>query len=106
MSPVTLRRALFVALSPVLLLACSSGSNDDTNATEDALGESQTAGFVTPSLALPAEQGVFARYANLDPGRLIADNLLFDAVTYFDANQGRLQNKSHIGIVDFSMPSG
>jgi len=106
MSSGRLRRALLAALSPMLLLACSSGSDDGSGSSTDALGESQTAGFVMPSLALAAEQGVFARYANLDPGRLIADNLLFDAVTYFDANHARLQNKDHIAIVDFSKPSG
>ena len=106
MSPFSLRRALVVALSPFCVLACTGGADEGTGASSDALGEPQTAGFVTPSLALAAEQGVFARYANLDPDRLIADNLLLDAVTYFDANRDRLQNKDHLAIVDFSKPSG
>lgn len=106
MSSHTLRRGLVAVLSPLVLLACADTSDEDTGESVDALGEAQTAGFVTPSLALADERAVFARYTHLDAGRKIPDNLLFDTIAYFDANQSRLRNTSHVAIVDFSKPSG
>ena len=88
------------------MIACGGEVSEQTGASEDALGEPQTRGFVTPSLALADEQRVFARYTHLDPGRVIPDNLLFDAVAMFDANVSRLGNKGHVAIVDFAKPSG
>jgi hypothetical protein len=106
MSPASARSLLFLSLCSAWLTACGGGVSDETGATEDALGEPQTRGFVTPSLALADERLVFTRYAHLDPGRLVPDNLLFDAVAMFDANVPQLRNKGHIAIVDFAKPSG
>jgi hypothetical protein len=104
-----LRPLIFAAaLAPIFLLACSSGSpeDEDVGVSEDPLGEPETAGFKTPSLALEDELRVFAGYAHLDPQRLVPDNLLFDTVAYFDANKARLKNKGHTTVVDFSQHSG
>ena len=49
--------------------------------------------------------GVLAKYAYLDPSRMVPRNLLRAALTYFDENPGKLANKSYISILDFSMPS-
>ena len=99
-------RNLLVSLGTAWLVACGGEVSEETNASEDALGESQTRGFVTPSLALADEQRLFARYAHLDPARVIPDNLLLDTVAMFDANASRLLNKGHVAIVDFAKPSG
>lgn len=106
MSPLVAKNLLLVSVCSAWLIACGGDVSEETNASEDALGEPQTRGFVTPSLAIADEQRVFARYAHLDPARVIPDNLLFDTVAMFDANVARLENKGHVAIVDFAKPSG
>jgi hypothetical protein len=106
MSSARARALLLVTLCSAPLAGCGGEAGEQTGATEDALGEPQTRGFVTPSLALADEQRVFARYTRLDPGRVIPDNLLLDAVAMFDANVAHLSNKRHIAIIDFAKPSG
>jgi hypothetical protein len=96
------------AFAPIFLLACSDTPSDEgsVGVSEGALGEPETSGFKTPSLALEDELRVFAGYTHLDPQRLVPDNLLYDTVAYFDANKARLGNKSYITVVDFSKHSG
>jgi len=106
----TLRIATLVAITPLTLLACSASEETEQEAvgvTVGELNEPQTSGFVTPSLAPADEARVFASgYTHLDPGRVVPDNLLLDAVAYFDANKARFKNKAHIAITDFAKPSG
>ncbi len=100
-------RLLLLAFPLAALVACGSGAEPSAgSSSEQALGEPETAGFVAPDLDPAHERDVFARYTHLDPSRIIADNLLFDAVTYYDANVDRLKNKDHIAIVDFAKHSG
>lgn len=45
---------------------------------------------------------ILAKYAYLDPLHEVPDQLLEDAVLYFDKNKDKFPNQTHITIVDFS----
>lgn len=44
---------------------------------------------------------IMAKYSYLDPDNLVPDDLLEQAVVYFDANKDKFKNQDYITIVDF-----
>lgn len=64
------------------------------------------AGAVTlHQLSLSSRMRTLADYNHLDPNREVPQDLLRDAVAYFDANKQRFPNQSYITIVDFKKRS-
>jgi hypothetical protein len=59
-----------------------------------------------PQLRAREEAFVLNKYANVDPGHIIPDAMLSKALTYFDANQAHIPNKTTLTIVDFTPFSG
>jgi len=50
-----------------------------------------------PTAALPAN------YSYLDPNKIVPENLLLEAVQYYDANLKKITNAAYLSIVDFSL---
>jgi hypothetical protein len=51
------------------------------------------------------KQAILAKYQHLDPEKLVASDLLKNAVLYFDQNKASFPNQAYITIVDFKLRS-
>lgn len=50
-------------------------------------------------------KAILAKYANLDPDRLVPRNLLAVALQYFDDHSSSIKNKDYVSVIDFTLPS-
>lgn len=68
--------------------------------------ERDFAGAIMPSHFSALQKArILAQYSHLDPSNEVPNDLLKQAVIYFDANKSRFPNQSHITIVDFKKRS-
>src|SRR5262245_47323424 len=73
--------ALIALFVPLLALGCSSASDEPDGADTEsadvvAAAAARTSAFVTPNLSDAEIEDVLASYAHVDPGHVIAANLL------------------------------
>ena len=84
-------------------------TEQDAAATEAPLDADQKAQEVSqmavPQLTAAQTAQVLAKYSHLDPKHLVPDALLEKAVTYFDANITRFENRTYLGVYDYSKKS-
>lgn len=63
-------------------------------------------GAIHPSdLSAKQRHSILRKYGHLDPEGMIPENLLEEAVLFFDANRARFPNQTHLTIVDFALRS-
>lgn len=63
--------------------------------------------FFQPVLlfSLETRGNILKKYEHLDPNHLVPDNLLEEALLYFDVNKKNFENQKYITVVDFNMRS-
>ena len=86
----------------------SQGPDGEDAVSGEALsqGAANTAGFVTPNVTPDEAAAIVANYPALDPDHKIANNLLDDAIVYYDVNKSHIKNLSTMSVVDFGLNSG
>lgn len=120
MEAVSWKRHAAVALLGVglAMAGCSpSASNAPSNADQEEgdivpipelspAEKAELAQMSEPVFSASEESVILSKYSNIDPGHVIPDALLSKALTYYDANQAHIPNKSSLTVVDFSPFSG
>lgn len=95
--------------APTTEVADTEYSEQDAAATEAPLDVDAKAQEVlqmaVPELTPAQTAKVLSKYSHLDPKHLIPDVLLEKAVTYFDANITRFENRTYMGVYDYSKKS-
>lgn len=95
----------------LLLGACAETRLMDDPAMEEPAAAQELPGedrAPTETVDEPAPGGdaaVLAKYAHLDPNRIVPTNLLKKAVLYFDANSSKFANRNVLSVIDFSARS-
>ena len=77
-------------------------------ATADVLRSAQEIAqlnFQQPNLSAPQQDQILSSYAFVDPNHVVPDQLLKDALLYYNANLSKLSNKAYVTVVDFSQYS-
>jgi hypothetical protein len=108
-----------LALSSVLLSSCAPASGPSAIASSEEqthegdetppppTSEDQKAidNLKQPSLTQQEQINALAQYPHLDPGHMVPDKLLSQAVIYYNANKANISNPNYLTIVDFSKNS-
>ncbi|MBX3016393.1 MAG: murein L,D-transpeptidase catalytic domain family protein [Bdellovibrionaceae bacterium] len=95
----------------LLLSACAETRLADDPMNEPSAQEAPLENQLPPEIVeepLPSpsgEEAILAKYAHLDPSRLVPTNLLKKAVLYYDANSTKFSNKGVLSVIDFSARS-
>lgn len=63
--------------------------------------ERELATFAEPSLSETEQKEILAKYAYLDPQKLVPPAMLSRAILYFAANETKLPNKKYITVMDY-----
>lgn len=88
----------------------TDGENPDKQSPEEIAEAEERilrdfGGYTDPAEMRSASGELPAKYAHLDPNRVVPRDLLVTAVSYLDANPAGFPNKSHLTIVDFKQHS-
>ena len=101
-----MRALFFLTLTSLTLTACSPAPDETMTESQAVISEAATASTeVFVPLVAPKSSAPLAKYAHLDPLRLVPTDLLSKAVLYFDANPSLFTNKKYISVIDFSKSS-
>ncbi|RYZ76836.1 MAG: murein L,D-transpeptidase catalytic domain family protein [Proteobacteria bacterium] len=114
-----LRLSLVIVL--FVISACAKMEAQDFNPSEDEAGQEQilnedpnsitqsefveSLNFKEPSLTVQNILSVREKYRSVDPQKIIPTKLIDSALSYFDANKGKIRNQKYLTIVDFSSAS-
>jgi hypothetical protein len=112
------RRMLVAASLICIVSACAvrqeeelSSAEDETEAESGASAQTGTEAsdaaraMVLPQLSDDERDRIVARYAYLDPTRIVPENLRNAAVVVYDFNKSKIPNRDYLSVVDFSKHS-
>ncbi|MGZ3722638.1 MAG: murein L,D-transpeptidase catalytic domain family protein [Bdellovibrionales bacterium] len=94
-------RAVGASPSEAAALPDEPGTEPVQNGTEG------TAPVIEPEpvLSQSAQDRILAKYAAIDPGHIVPDDLLKKAVLYYDANLSKLGNPDFLSVINFAANS-
>jgi hypothetical protein len=114
------KKFITLAIATLMVSACSQGNfttqlpddpQDESSANQGANDSASLVPPEVPNVTEPApaplsqEEATLAKYANLDPNKIVPDKYLKAAVLYYDANLTKIKNKSYLSVIDYSKSS-